>query len=282
MPEMRELDDGRIHLVQGPMCHWRMAATHDRIEQGFVRGKNEMGNEQLEAGNIVGERTSWRKSSSSVHWSEWNDCGSDVLTETCERSVEHAREADCVSLYSAGPTADFPELDTQEWQEDDYDQQGDLLDPFKVREGKREEIDWVLKQKLFDYVPESKCAERRGRPCSVKWVLKNKGEKVRAPPVVREIKKVKSEDEKLGPSDAFSAMPPVESLTALVRHVMTERVDRRAHFYGVCVNVMFTWNHSQNCIVLDLAKLNKKMFGTQDASNSWEKLWGEHPPQQWL
>ena len=52
-----------------------------------------MGNEQLEAGNTVGEGISWRKSSSSVDWSEWTDFGSDVLTETCERSVEHAREA---------------------------------------------------------------------------------------------------------------------------------------------------------------------------------------------
>ena len=54
---------------------------------------------------------------------------------------------DSVSLYSAGPTADFPELDAQVWQEDDYDQQGNLLDPIKVKDGKREEIEWVLKQK---------------------------------------------------------------------------------------------------------------------------------------
>ena len=85
-------------------------------------------------------------------------------------------------------------------------------------------------------------------PCSLKWVLKNKGEKVRARLVVREIKKAKSVDEKLEPNDVFSAMPPVESLKALVTHVMTERVDRRGrnwvlavfdvsqahHFYGVC------------------------------------------------
>ena len=50
---------------------------------------------------------------------------------------------DSVSLYSAGPTADLPEVDTREWQEDDYDQQGNLLDPIKVKEGKREEIEWV-------------------------------------------------------------------------------------------------------------------------------------------
>ena len=40
MPEMRELmNDGRVHLVQGPMCHWRLSSTGDGDEQGFVRGK---------------------------------------------------------------------------------------------------------------------------------------------------------------------------------------------------------------------------------------------------
>ena len=56
----------------------------------------------------------------------------------------------------------------------------------RSRKKKREEIDWVLKQKLFDYVSESECAERQGRPYSLKWVLKDKGEKVRARLVVRE------------------------------------------------------------------------------------------------
>ena len=107
---------------------------------------------------------------------------------------------DNVSLYSAGPSADLPELDTQEWQEDDYDQQGNLLDPIKIKEGKQEEIELVLRQKLCDYVPESECAKRQGKLYSLKWVLKNKGENVRARLVVREIKKAKSEDEKLEPS----------------------------------------------------------------------------------
>ena len=69
---------------------------------------------------------------------------------------------DSVSLYAAGPTADCPELENGK--KDDYDQQGNLLDPIKVKEGKREEIEWVLKQKLFNYVPQSECTERQGRP----------------------------------------------------------------------------------------------------------------------
>ena len=35
MPEMRELmNDGRVHLVQGPMCYWRLSSTGDGDEQG--------------------------------------------------------------------------------------------------------------------------------------------------------------------------------------------------------------------------------------------------------
>ena len=91
MPEMPELlSNGRIHLVQRPMCRWRMTATGDRDEQGIVRGKS---SEQLEVGNIVGERTCWRKSSRAVEWAERDNRGSDVLTETFERSVDSAREA---------------------------------------------------------------------------------------------------------------------------------------------------------------------------------------------
>ena len=103
----------------------------------------------------------------------------EVLKALGKQLVDDGR-LDNVSLYAAGPTADFLELDAQEWQDDEYDQQGNLLDPIKVKEGKREDIDRVLKQKLFDYVHQSECAERQDRLSSLKWVLNNKGEKVRA------------------------------------------------------------------------------------------------------
>ena len=96
--------------------------------------------------------------------------------------------------------------------------------------------------------------------------------------VVREIKKAKSEDKKLEPSDVFSVMPPMESLKALVSHVVTERVDRRgrnfglavfdvsrAHFHGVCERDVYVKPPSElHCL------------GTQDATKAWQKLWGEH------
>ena len=37
------------------MCHWRLASTGDGDEQGFVRGKNEMGDDQLKAGSFAGK-----------------------------------------------------------------------------------------------------------------------------------------------------------------------------------------------------------------------------------
>ena len=170
---------------------------------------------------------------------------------------------DNVSLYAAGPTADF-ELDAQEWQDDEYDQQGNLLDPIKVKEGKREDIDWVLKQKLIDYVPQSECAERQDRLSSLKWVLKNKGRKGQSTTGCerdQESQNLKTRSSKR--VICFSAMPPVEFESVgqsrddktswptwtkfgacNVRHV-------KSTHYTVCVNAMFTWSHPQNYIVLD-------------------------------
>ena len=226
-----------------------------------------MGNEQLEAGNIAGERTCWRTSSSAIDWGEREIaeamCSPRFVKAFGKQLVDDGR-LDSVSLYSVGPTADFLELDTQEWQEDGYDQQGNLLDPIKVKEGRREKIHWVLKQKLFDDVSESNCAERQGRLCS----LKCKGEKVRARLVVREIKKPKSEDEKLEPSDVFSAMPQWRNM---------------AHFMGVCVCERDVYVEPPSEIHRPglVAKLDKTMYGTHNASIAWQKL-ERTPPQQWL
>ena len=84
-------------------------------------------------------------------------------------------------------------------------------------------------------------------------------------------------------------MPPVESLKALVGHVMTERVDKRgrilvlavfevsrAHFYGVSERDFYVEPPAELHRPGLVAKLNKTVYGTQDASNAWQKLWGEH------
>ena len=50
----------------------------------------------------------------------------------------------------------------------------------------------------------------------------------------------------------------------------------RAHFYGVCERDVYVEPPSELHRPAVVAKLNKPMYGTQDASNAWQKLWGEH------
>ena len=180
MPEMRELmNDGRVHLVQGPMCHWRLASAGDGDEQGFVSGKTRWATSSSRlAALLTREHAEENRRVRLIGGNEMIAASmyspkfvNQALKVLGKQLIDDGR-LDNVCLYSAGPTADFPELDTREWQADDYDQEGNLLDPIKVKEGKREEIEWVLKQKLFDYVPRSECTERQGRPYSLKWVEK--------------------------------------------------------------------------------------------------------------
>ena len=79
----------------------------------------------------------------------------------------------------------------------------------------------------------------------------------------------------------FLQMPPVESLKALVSHVMTERVDKRgrtlvhavfdvsrAHFYGVCEGDVYVEPLAELHRPGLVAILTKTMYGTNDASNA--------------
>ena len=129
------ISDERIHLVQGPMCRWRMTATDDRHGQGFVCGQTRWAtSSSRHAGENRRVRVDWAERDRCTH----RDFVKEELKAFGKQLVDDGR-LDSVSLYAAGPTADFLELDAQEWQDDEYDQQENLLDPLKVKEGKREE-----------------------------------------------------------------------------------------------------------------------------------------------
>ena len=66
MPEMREsLNDGRVHLVEGPMCHCGLASTGDGNKLGFVRGQARWPMSSSRLATMLA-RTLRRKSSSTV------------------------------------------------------------------------------------------------------------------------------------------------------------------------------------------------------------------------
>ena len=132
MPEMRELmNDGRVHLVQGPMCHWRLSSTGDGDNQEFVCGKTRWATSSstlaaLLARKHAGENRRVRligRSEMIAALMYSPKFVNETLRVLGKQLIDDER-LDSVGLYSAGPTADFPELDTREWQEDDYDQQG--------------------------------------------------------------------------------------------------------------------------------------------------------------
>ena len=64
------MNDGRVHLVQVPMCHWRLSSTSDGDEQGFVRGKKRDGRRAAQGWQLCWQGNSWRTSSSTVNWAE--------------------------------------------------------------------------------------------------------------------------------------------------------------------------------------------------------------------
>ena len=106
-----------------------------------------------------------------------------------------------------------------------------------------------------------------------------------------------SEYEKLEPSDVFSAMPPVESLKALVSHMMTKRVDKcgrilvlavfdvsRAHFYGLCerdvyveppaeLHVLVLWRSStRRCTERKMRVMRGRSCGGEHLRNNGKEL----------
>ena len=128
------MNDGRVHLVQGPTCHWRLASTGDGDEQGFVRGKTRWATSSSRlAALLAREHAGENRRVRLIGRNEMIAASmyspklvNEALRVFGKQLIDDGR-LDSVSLYSAGPTADFLGLDTREWQEDDYDQQGNLL-----------------------------------------------------------------------------------------------------------------------------------------------------------
>ena len=77
------------------------------------------------------------------------------------------------------------------------DVNGGWLDLEKVRQARKEELDWILRQKVFAKVLET---EVQGKKLSLRWIdtVKSNG-CYRSRMVVREIKKAKRGSEKLDP-----------------------------------------------------------------------------------
>ena len=99
------------------------------------------------------------------------------------------------------------------------DVSGAALDPQKVKQARREEIEYVRKMSLYKKVPVKEGVARTGRqPISVRWIDINKGDSTnpnyRSRLVAGEINTHKRED-------LFAATPPLEALKTIVSMTTT-------------------------------------------------------------
>ena len=103
------------------MCHRRLAATDDRNEQGFVLEKKRWATSSSKLASLLAREHAAENRRSRLIGQNGTIAGAmysprlakEVLSTLGKQLVDDGR-LDSVSLYSAGPTADFPELDTQE------------------------------------------------------------------------------------------------------------------------------------------------------------------------
>ena len=131
------------------------------------------------------------------------------------------------------------------------DVNGDWLDPKEVEKARKLELEWMISKNVFEKVPRT---DSQGKILTMRWIDTRKANGTyRSRLVVREIKALKKEEDKLDPEDILSSMPPMEALKTLTSHMMTEQVNpkgedlclakwdvSRAHFNGLRQRELFT------------------------------------------
>ena len=224
-----------------------------------------------------------------------------AVLQGLQKQLMHDRSLSAFEAEFAGPSP-HGEL----WNPDEFDQQeeefvdaaaGILLDPQKVKEARAEELKWAKDENIYSRVPRSVCLQRSGKePISAKWIDLNKGDDkkplYRSRWVAREIKKKKSPGKQLSEVELFAATPPVEVFYLLCSMLMTQFRGKerdlklgawdvsRAHFVGVVERDIFIELppedlHCDTDVEPMCGKLNRSLYGTQDAARIFQKDWNQ-------
>ena len=158
------------------------------------------------------------------------------------------------------------------------DQTGKELDPVKVKEARKAEIDYYKKMKVYRKVPISMAWENTGKPpIGIRWVdvLKACGT-YRSRLVAKEVKKTNS-------PELFAATPPTESVKYLLtkpawkhKEFIMMHVDvSRAYFYAKAkrkVYVMLPPEDQGDDEMHMCGELIHAMCGTRDAALRWQRV----------
>jgi len=220
---------------------------------------------------------------------------------TALRQLEDERHQ--LASFEAGPVVDEEVIFATEEEEQSMfmdDVHGTSLDEKEVREARKLEVDWVLKRNVVTLVPaERHDAAKHGPLLDTRWVdTHKKSGLVRSRMCCREIKaRAKlSRGAMLRPEDVFSAMPPIESLKALLAVWASSLTDcdgedlcmgtwdvSRAHFYGDSKRELYLKLPEEMQSLgngAQIGRLNKTMYGLRDASAIWAETWAGHLSSQ--
>eukprot|EP00971_Amphidinium_carterae_P220004 4367367-Amphidinium_carterae.2 len=291
-----------VQVVQGPMCRWKMQQEQNG-EIGYIRKETKwMTNDphlaQVLAGtcaNFQADPRGWHRHILLVGGrARAAQKYPPLLVKAILRSIRSAilsrSSLSAVELMTGGPIADRIEV-TEDPEYGEYwdDVNGGYLDPKLTNEARKLELEWVKNEGVYSYITSEEAA-KYDKPIPLIWVDTNKGDRekpfIRSRLVVRENKRGRDARPSLDPELLFSAMPPLEALKLMVSLKSTLKRSRRgrdlvlAHFDISRAHFMAKAERDI-IVVLPIedpmraqgfyGKLERSMYGTQDASRLWQK-----------
>ena len=173
------------------------------------------------------------------------------------------------------------------------DVNGGYLPQDLVLAARREEIDWLRSEGVYEIVPMQECKDAGMKPLDLTWVDTDKSvdptrKKIRSKLCAREYKTKKQGkiQRSLPASQLFSAMPPLEVVKVLVSILMSVSLSNggeplklrhydvgRAHFQGTAQRIIYVRlpaEDRQKYGEDKVGRLTKSMRGTQGASHIWQ------------
>ena len=290
--------------VNGPMCRWDMT-QEDAAGVGFIRKETGwLTNSQVLADLLQGVCVNLKKDRKEWHRHIMLVGGRAqyaqvyppklviAILKTIKSQILRKGAISSVELAAAGPTAEQAEVwSTQEYEGYWDDVNGGMLDAGLARAARKLELDWVCQEKVYSYRQRSEAVEKGMVPIPLLWIDTNKGDNlnpmVRSRLVVRERNKGKNAIQSpLEPEQLFSAMPPLEALKLQLSLKCSVKVSKRkktllfahfdisrAHFMPKAEREIYVELPDEDPKKAEgfIGILERTMYGTQDASNLWQK-----------
>ena len=300
-----------VYTVTGPMCNWNLCPLSQADQRDPALGPAFCKKETCWVTNskrlaerlrgVCSNTTGARPWHRHIHLTQGLGHFARIYTPELVTAILEEAKAEILDMCElsetemkhSGPSPHFPAMPEGEWSEYWDDVNGGYLPTPLVKAARAKEIDWVHKEHIYDIVPRAQAYERTGKaPIPLKWVDTNKGDhsnpNVRSRLVVKEIKaKAKGTKDELGPQEVFSSMPPLEAFMSLVA-LFVAFVPKgyklaffdisRAHFMGKAQRELYVELESEDKEKYGSDKcglLQRSMYGTQDASQIWQKDYTE-------